>query len=68
MLIEDCEDEGFDSFVPDLKKIHNSGKEILKIIEDSLSDTNLEVSGDEISKIASQMEISKNPHKYCHWL
>ena len=58
MLIEDCEDEGYDSFIPDLKKIHNSGKEILKIIEESLSDSNLEVSGDKISKIASQMEIS----------
>ena len=49
MLIEDCEDEGYDSFIPDLKKIHNSGKEILKIIEESLSDSNLEVSGDKIS-------------------
>ncbi len=58
MLIEDCEDEGYGALVPDLKKIHNSGKEILKIIENSLSDTNLEVSGDEISGIASEMEIS----------
>ena len=58
MLIEDCEDEGFDSFVPDLKKIHNSGKEILKIIEESLSDNSLEVSGEKISEIASRMEIS----------
>jgi len=58
MLIEDCEDEGCDSLIPDLKKIHNSGFEILKIIEDSLSDTNLEVSGDKISEIASKMEIS----------
>ena len=36
----------------------DAGKEILKIIENSLSDTNLEVSGDEISGIASEMEIS----------
>ena len=38
MLIEDCQDEGYDSFVPDLEKIHNSGKDILTIIEDSFSD------------------------------
>ena len=37
MLIEDCEDEGFEDILPDLKKIHDSGKEILKIIEESLS-------------------------------
>ena len=29
MLIEDCEDEGFEHILPDLKKIHDSGKEIL---------------------------------------
>ena len=58
MLIEDCQDEGYDSFVLDLEKIHNSGKEILAIIEHSLSDSNLEVSGDELNDIASKMEIS----------
>ena len=58
MLIEDCEDEGYDSIIPDLEKIHKSGKEILVIIEESLSDSNLEVSGDKISEIASKMEIS----------
>ena len=26
MLIEDCEDEGYDSIIPDLEKIHNAGK------------------------------------------
>ena len=45
MLIEDCEDEGFEDILPDLKKIHGSGKEILKIIEESLSDSNVELSG-----------------------
>ena len=58
MLIEDCEDEGFDTILPDLKKIHDSGTEILKIIEESLSDSNLEVSGDKISEIGRKMEIS----------
>ena len=58
MLIEDCGDEGYDSLIPDLKKIHGSGLEILQIIEDSFSDSNLEVSGDQLSKIASKMEIS----------
>ena len=37
MLMEDCQDEGYDSFVLDLEKIHNSGKEILTIIENSFS-------------------------------
>ena len=41
MLIEDCEDEGYDSIIPDLEKIHNAGKDILKIIEDSFSDSKL---------------------------
>ena len=58
MLMEDCQDGGYDSFVLDLEKIHNSGKEILAIIENSLSDSNLEVSGDELNDIASKMEIS----------
>ena len=58
MLIEDCEDEGYDSIIPDLEKIHNAGKDILKIIEDSFSDSNLKVSGDKISQIAAKMEIS----------
>ena len=26
MLIEDCEDEGFEDILPELKKIHDSGK------------------------------------------
>ena len=59
MLIEDCEDEGFDDFlIPDLKKINDSGKEILKIIEKSFSETNVKSSGDKISEIARKMEIS----------
>jgi len=58
MLIEDCEDEGFDAIALDLKKIHDSGTEILQIIEESLSDSNVEVSGDKISEIGRKMEIS----------
>ena len=58
MLIEDCEDEGFEDILSDLKKIHDSGKEILKIIEDSLSDSNVELSGEKISDIGRKMEIS----------
>ena len=58
MLIEDCEDEGIDAILPDLKKIHDSGTEILKIIEESLSDSNVEVSGDKISEIGRKMEVS----------
>ena len=58
MLIEDCEDEGFENILPDLKKIHDSGKEILKIIEESLSDSNVELSGEKISEIGRKMEIS----------
>ena len=58
MLIEDCEDEGFEDILPDLKKIHDSGKEILKIIEESLSDSNVELSGEKISEIGRKMEIS----------
>ena len=58
MLIEDCEDEGYDSIIPDLEKIYNAGKDILIIIEDSFSDSNLKNSGDKISEIAARMEIS----------
>ena len=58
MLIEDCEDEGHDSLIPDLRKIHKAGKEVLKIIEESFSDSNLAVSGDTVSNIAAKMEIS----------
>ena len=58
MLIEDCEDEGFEDILPDLKKIHDSGKEVLKIIEESLSDSNVELSGEKISDIGRKMEIS----------
>lgn len=58
MLIEDCEDEGIDDILPDLKKVHDSGIEILKIIEESLSDSNVEVSGEKISEIGRKMEIS----------
>ena len=36
MLIEDCEDLNLDSMVLDLEKIHKSGKNILKIIENRL--------------------------------
>ena len=28
MLIEDCEDEGYNSIIPDLEKIHNAGKDL----------------------------------------
>ncbi|MAH97927.1 MAG: hypothetical protein CMA12_01070 [Euryarchaeota archaeon] len=58
MLIEDCEDEGLNDILPDLKRIHDSGGEILKIIEESLSGSNVEVSGDKISDIGRKMEIS----------
>ena len=58
MLIEDCEDEGFEDILADLKKIHDSGKEILTIIEESLSDSNVELSGEKISEIGRKMEIS----------
>ena len=58
MLIEDCEDEGFEDILPDLKKIHDSGKEILEIIEESLSDSNVKLSGEKISEIGRKMEIS----------
>ena len=58
MLIEDCEDEGYDSIIPDLEKIYIAGKDILNIIEDSFSDSNLKISGDKISEIAAKMEIS----------
>ena len=40
------------------KKVHDSGIEILKIIEESLSDSNVEVSGEKISEIGRKMEIS----------
>ena len=57
MLIEDCEDEGFDSIALDLKKIHDSGTEILQIIEESLSDSNVEVSGDKGLYIGASQDL-----------
>ena len=41
MLIEDCEDLNLDSIIRDLEKIHESGKNILKIIENNFKDESL---------------------------
>ena len=57
MLIEDCEDEGYDDLLIDLKKINNAGKEVLSIIEESFSDSNLNISGSNVAEIATKLEI-----------
>ena len=36
MLIEDADDEGIESFIPDLEKISSSGKHLLGLINDIL--------------------------------
>ena len=58
MLMEDCEDEGYDAPIKDLQKIHNSGGVILQIIDESLSDINFKNSGENFSKLASNLESS----------
>ena len=58
MLIEDCEDEGYDDLLIDLKKINSAGKEVLSIIEESFSDSNLNISGSNVAEIATKLEIS----------
>ena len=58
ILIEDCEDEGYDDLLIDLKKINSAGKEVLSIIEESFSDSNLNISGSNVAEIATKLEIS----------
>ena len=43
--------------IPDLKKIHDSGKEILNIIEESLTRFQCKSSGDKISEIAKKWKF-----------
>ena len=48
MLIEECEDDGSEGYVPDLKKIHRAGHHLLALINDIL----------DLSKVeAGKMEI-----------
>ena len=58
MLIEDCEDLKIDHLIPDLEKIYNSGKDILKIIEDNFVDEKLNSKNSSISNIAKNTQIS----------
>ena len=58
MLLEDCEDEGHNEFLSDLSKINGAGREILKIIEDSFSDSNVMNLEQNVSDIATKLEIS----------
>ena len=58
MLIEDCEDDGYDHLLSDLRKIHEAGQQVLEIIEESFSDSSLSGAHTKVSEIAKRMEIS----------
>ena len=58
MLIEDCEDEGFISLIPDIKKLNQAGNDILSSIEEIFSDKALAESENSISGMAKEMEIA----------
>ena len=58
MLIEDCEDEGFISLIPDIKKLNQAGNDILSSIEEIFSDKALADSENSISGMAKEMEIA----------
>ena len=57
MLIEDCEDLNLDSIIRDLEKIHESGKNILKIIENNFKDESLNQKDSTINSIAKTTQI-----------
>ena len=57
MLIEDCEDLNLDSIIRDLEKIHESGKNILKIIENNFKDESLNRKDSTINSIAKNTQI-----------
>ena len=58
MLIEDCEDEGFDHLISDIDKLHQAGSEILKSIEEIFNDKALNDPDRSISSIAEEMEMA----------
>ena len=58
MLIEDCEDEGFISLIPDIRKLNQAGNDILSSIEEIFSDKALADSENSISGMAKEMEIA----------
>ena len=57
MLIEDCEDLNLKSIIRDLEKIHESGKNILKIIENNFKDESLNLKDSSINSIAKNTQI-----------
>lgn len=42
MLLEDAKEQGQDNFIPDLKKIHALGKDLLSLVDDSLDETKID--------------------------
>ncbi len=57
MLIEDAEEKGHEDFIPDLGKIHTSGKHLLALIKDILDLSKIEAG--KIDLIPEQLDLIK---------
>ena len=58
MLIEDCEDNGLDHLIPDIKKLNTAGEQILTSIENIFNDAALDSNEKSITSMAEEMELA----------